>query len=79
MATYVLVHGGGHGGRCYQRVARLLRAEGHEVYAPTLHGRGASGRAAVGRDTGHHLMITEPAFVADALAKISDAPRGGPA
>ncbi len=26
MATYVLVHGGGHGGWCYQRVARILRA-----------------------------------------------------
>src|SRR4051794_29851500 len=40
MATYVLVHGGGHGGWCYQRVARLLRADGHEVYAPTLTGLG---------------------------------------
>ncbi len=40
MATYVLVHGGGHGGWCYQRVARILRAEGHEVYAPTLTGLG---------------------------------------
>ncbi len=40
MATYVLVHGGGHGGWCYQRVARLLRAAGHEVYAPTLSGLG---------------------------------------
>lgn len=39
-ATYVLVHGGGHGGWCYQRVARLLRAEGHEVYTPTLTGLG---------------------------------------
>ena len=38
MATYVLVHGGGHGGWCYQPVARLLRREGHEVYAPTLTG-----------------------------------------
>jgi pimeloyl-ACP methyl ester carboxylesterase len=38
MATYVLVHGGGHGGWCYQPVARLLRGEGHEVYAPTLTG-----------------------------------------
>jgi len=38
MATYVLVHGGGHGGWCYQRVARLLRAEGHEVHAPSLTG-----------------------------------------
>lgn len=40
MATYVLVHGGGHGGWCYQRVAPLLRAEGHEVLTPTLTGLG---------------------------------------
>jgi len=40
MATYVLVHGGGHGGWCYQRVARLLRASGHDVYTPTLTGLG---------------------------------------
>jgi pimeloyl-ACP methyl ester carboxylesterase len=39
-ATYVLVHGAGHGGWCYQRVARLLRAQGHEVYTPTLTGLG---------------------------------------
>jgi pimeloyl-ACP methyl ester carboxylesterase len=40
MATYVLVHGGGHGGWCYQRVARLLRTAGHDVYTPTLTGLG---------------------------------------
>jgi pimeloyl-ACP methyl ester carboxylesterase len=40
MATYVLVHGGGHGGWCYQRVARELRDSGHEVYTPTLSGLG---------------------------------------
>jgi pimeloyl-ACP methyl ester carboxylesterase len=40
MATYVLVHGGGHGGWCYQRVARMLRAQGHQVYAPTMTGLG---------------------------------------
>jgi pimeloyl-ACP methyl ester carboxylesterase len=40
MATYVLVHGGGHGGWCYQPVARILRSAGHEVYAPTLTGLG---------------------------------------
>ena len=40
MTTYVLVHGGGHGGWCYQPVARLLRAHGHEVYAPSLTGLG---------------------------------------
>jgi pimeloyl-ACP methyl ester carboxylesterase len=40
VATYVLVHGGAHGGWCYQPVARLLRAHGHEVYAPSLTGLG---------------------------------------
>ncbi len=40
MRTYVLVHGGGHGGWCYQRVARLIRSHGHEVYTPTLTGLG---------------------------------------
>jgi pimeloyl-ACP methyl ester carboxylesterase len=40
MATYVLVHGGGHGGWCYQKAARLLRSAGHEVYTPTLTGVG---------------------------------------
>lgn len=40
MATYVLVHGGGHGGWCYQQVARQLRTKGHDVYTPTLTGLG---------------------------------------
>jgi pimeloyl-ACP methyl ester carboxylesterase len=40
MATFVLVHGGGHGGWCYQRVSRLLGRAGHEVHAPTLTGVG---------------------------------------
>ena len=40
MRTYVLVHGGGHGGWCYQPVARILRAKGQEVYTPTLTGLG---------------------------------------
>jgi len=40
MATYVLVHGGGHGGWCYQQVARILRSAGHDVYTPTLTGLG---------------------------------------
>src|ERR1700756_204560 len=38
MATFVLVHGGGHGGWCYRKVARLLREAGHEVFTPTLTG-----------------------------------------
>jgi pimeloyl-ACP methyl ester carboxylesterase len=40
MATYVLVHGGGHGGWCYQRVAKILRGAGHDVYTPTMTGLG---------------------------------------
>lgn len=40
MATYVLVHGGAHGGWCYRDVAGLLRSGGHEVHTPTLTGVG---------------------------------------
>jgi pimeloyl-ACP methyl ester carboxylesterase len=40
MATFVLVHGGGHGGWCYNRITPLLRAAGHEVSTPTLTGLG---------------------------------------
>lgn len=40
MATYVLVHGAGHGGWCWRRVAQRLRAAGHEVLTPTLTGVG---------------------------------------
>lgn len=40
MATFVLVHGGGHGGWCYQRVARIMRAQGQDVYTPTMTGLG---------------------------------------
>jgi pimeloyl-ACP methyl ester carboxylesterase len=39
-STFVLVHGGGHGGWCWQRLARELRSRGHEVYTPTLTGFG---------------------------------------
>lgn len=40
MATYVLVHGAWHGAWCWKRVATMLRAKGHDVYAPTLTGVG---------------------------------------
>src|SRR5688572_3434051 len=39
-ATFVLVHGGGHGGWCYKRVTERLQAAGHVVYAPSLTGMG---------------------------------------
>ena len=38
MATFVLVHGGGHGGWCYQKVKPILEEAGHEVFAPSLTG-----------------------------------------
>ena len=40
MATYLLVHGGWHGGWCWRRVAEILRTAGHEVFTPTLTGLG---------------------------------------
>ena len=40
MATFVLVHGGMHGGWCYTRLAAVLREAGHEVHCPTLSGLG---------------------------------------
>ncbi|MBU6266904.1 MAG: alpha/beta fold hydrolase [Sphingomonadales bacterium] len=38
MMDFVLVHGGGHGGWCWARLAPLLEAAGHRVWAPTLTG-----------------------------------------
>ena len=38
MATFVLVHGGGHGGWCYKKVKERLERAGHEVFAPSLTG-----------------------------------------
>jgi len=40
MATFVLIHGGVQGGWVWERVITLLRAAGHEAYAPTLTGCG---------------------------------------
>ena len=51
MTTFVLVHGGWHGGWCWRRVAPLLKAAGHEVHTPTLTGLGERAHLA-GPDTG---------------------------
>lgn len=58
MATFVLVHGGGHGGWCYFKVARLLRDAGHEVYTPTLTGLGER-RHLLTADTGLATHIAD--------------------
>jgi pimeloyl-ACP methyl ester carboxylesterase len=38
--TFVLVHGAWHGGWCWRRVADVLMARGHRVFAPSLTGVG---------------------------------------
>ena len=61
MATYVLVHGGGHGGWCYQKVTRRLQAAGHTVYAPTLTGLGERSHLrspAIDLDTHIHDVVS---------------------
>ena len=40
MTNYVLVPGAWLGGWCWQRVAKQLRTQGHDVYAPSLTGLG---------------------------------------
>jgi len=40
MATFVLVHGGGHGAWCWDRLAPLLTGQGHAVHTPVLTGVG---------------------------------------
>lgn len=40
MATFILVHGGGHGGWCWDYAAAILRKKGHHVHCPTLTGVG---------------------------------------
>jgi len=40
MASFVLVHGGCHGGWCWEQVVPLLEAQGHHVLTPDLPGAG---------------------------------------
>ena len=56
--TFVLVHGGAHGGWCWQSLARLLRARGHEVYTPTLTGFGERAHLA-GDDVSFETFVTD--------------------
>ena len=41
MATFVLVHGGCHGGWCWERITPELERQGHKVLTPDLPGAGA--------------------------------------
>ena len=56
MATFMLVHGGGHGGWCYAKVKRLLEGAGHEVFAPSLTGLAERARSlSPAVDLDHHV------------------------
>ena len=63
MGTFVMVHGSGHGGWSWQKVAPMLEAEGHRVYAPSLTGCGDRAHL-VRPDTGIETHVTE---IADLL------------
>jgi pimeloyl-ACP methyl ester carboxylesterase len=58
MATFVLVHGGGHGGWCYNKIGPLLRAAGHLVFSPSLTGCGDR-KHLVTADVGLDTHITD--------------------
>jgi pimeloyl-ACP methyl ester carboxylesterase len=60
MTVYVLVHGAYHGGWCWRDVVPVLRAQGHEVYCPTLTGLGERAHLA-SRDTGLGTHIDDVA------------------
>jgi len=71
MATYVLVHGGHHGGWCYRKLAALLRRAGHEVHAPTLTGLGERRHllsSSVGLDT--HVMDVSAVLTVEDLHEV---------
>lgn len=61
--TFVLVHGGWHGGWCWRRVAAVLRAAGHECHTPTLTGLGdrAHLRKPLGEQLGLHTHVRDVA------------------
>src|SRR5579871_2802681 len=40
MSTFLLVHGAWHGGWCWRKIAPLLEAKGHTVFAPDLPSHG---------------------------------------
>jgi len=40
MSTYILIHGAWHGAWCWEKIIPLLKAAGHDVFAPDLPGHG---------------------------------------
>lgn len=78
MATFILVHGAWHGGWCWERVAPLLAAAGHEALAPDLPGMGADTRTLGGDPLGEWAdFVAELAAAAKAPVILVGHSRGG--
>jgi pimeloyl-ACP methyl ester carboxylesterase len=60
MTDHVLVHGAWHGSWSWARVRRLIAAEGHRVFTPTLTGLGERSHL-LSRDVGLHTHIADVA------------------
>ena len=54
--TFVLLHGGIHGGWCYKFLAAELRRRGHDVYSPTLTGFGERSHLAAAESMETHIL-----------------------
>ena len=67
MARFLLIHGSWHGAWCWERLLPILKARGHEVWAPTLIGLGErAGEASTGTGLVTHVnQITELILSAD--------------
>lgn len=66
MAHFILIHGASHGGWCWDKVVKLLEADGHSVVAPDLPG--------AGNDRTHLSDIDLPLYVKRVVAAIDAAP-----
>ncbi len=67
MARFLLIHGSRHGAWCWDRLLPILKARGHEVWAPTLIGLGErAGEASLRTGLVMHVdQITELILAAD--------------
>jgi len=66
MSTFVLIHGGWHGGWCWYKVIPLLEKKGHTVVAPDL--------PSYGRDKTPLSAVSLQAYV-DSVCQVVDAQR----
>jgi pimeloyl-ACP methyl ester carboxylesterase len=71
VATFVLVHGAWSGSWGYTKVARMMRAQGHEVWAPSLTGLGErSHLASPGITLGTHIQDVVNVFEYEELKDV---------